>query len=81
MQKRKYHFVITHLYLLIFVLGYAAMPYMVQTQFERRGYLAFGGEWLLPLLVIGVLEILRELAIMLIYAYEDCKKVEGDKEK
>lgn len=70
MKKKTYHFRFTDLYFVVLILGYAAMPYLVQTHYESRGYLAFGGEWLLPFLVIAILEAVRQLAIGLIYSYE-----------
>lgn len=50
----------TKLYLAIFFISYATMPYWVWQQYHRRGYLAFGGEWFIPVLIILVLEIIRQ---------------------
>ena len=59
-----------HLYIILGVLGYACMPYLVWSQYLIRGKLTFGGEWLVPLLVILVLEMIRQISIGIYEAFK-----------
>lgn len=46
-------------YAVIFAACYLAMPFIVIAEYKARGYLAFGGEWLTPVLVVLTLELVR----------------------
>lgn len=71
----KHGFGYKDIYIIVLVIGYTlGLPYMVENLFNARGYFAFGGEWLAPLGVVLVLELIRESAIMVIYALENRRK-------